>query len=337
MCVCQIGQRCRCHDRWRRCRGAGARPTAALACCSRVRSSSRACHRRSPRSCTSCCSSGMLCSSAAQVQQQLTTAGFSSTSRSRCRRSSAELHRLHRNTSRAPRFVAHRALHGPCKLSSLDLPLQHPLGRRMSFFNLFLLLRFEVLALTISSRRDTIFQALAGCDASNMQIQFFSRCFIFCHTAGTPGGARASSGRRPSPHAQPSHPSPFFPFPPSLYSLPRPGRGCGWMWVGREGGRGRPRAHRHLFHLKFTRRSPDARPGARSTLARPHRVDAAGAAVVTETRETRSAIFALQPGFPEESVPGNPRAADLVRLTLIFYDFSLACLSCYAVCCVLTY
>ena len=288
----------RCHDRWRRCRGAGARPTAALACCSRVRSSSRACHRRSPRSCTSCCSSGMLCSSAAQVQQQLTTAGFSSTSRSRCRRSSAELHRLHRNTSRAPRFVAHRALHGPCKLSSLDLPLQHPLGRRMSFFNLFSLLRFGVLDLTISTLRDTRILERADINASIVQIQFFLRISLFAtlQARRAARGLDPSSGRRPSPHAQPSHSSPFSHLPSSLYSFPRPGRGCGWMWVGREGGRGHPRAHRHLFHLKFTRRSPDARPGARSTLARLLHVDTAGAAVVTETREMRSAISSIRLG-----------------------------------------
>ena len=224
----------RCHDRWRRCRCAGARPTAALACCSRVRSSSRACHRRSPRSCTSCCSSGMLCSSAAQVQQQLTTAGFSSTSRSRCRRSSAELHRLHRITSRAPRFVAHRALHGPCKLSSLDLPLQHPLGRRMSFFNLFLLLRFGVLDLTISTLRDTRILEHADINASIVQIQFFLHISLFA----TLQARRAAQGLPPPPLA----PRPAFSLfsllpPPSLPLLPPSPRAWVWVDVGWEGGR----------------------------------------------------------------------------------------------------
>ena len=226
----------RCHDRWRRCRGAGARPTAALACCSRVRSSSRACHRRSPRSCTSCCSSGMLCSSAAQVQQQLTTAGFSSTSRSRCRRSSAELHRLHRNTSRAPRFDARRALHGPCKLSSLDLPLQHPLGRRTSSFNLFTLVRYGELAATIRTRRGTLDLELGGCDACGMQEQIYPRFSL----SATLQARRAARGlpRDAAPRPMPSHltllpsfPS-LLPFTPSL----APGVGVGGCGLGGRAG-----------------------------------------------------------------------------------------------------
>ena len=115
----------------------------------------------------------------------------------------------------------------------------------------------------------------ASCRSS---FSFASHFLQLCRHAGR----RKGFLRRPSPHAQPSHSSPFSHLPSSLYSFPRPGRGCGWMWVGREGGRGHPRAHRHLFHLTFTRRSPYARPGARSTLARLLHVDTADAAVVTE-------------------------------------------------------
>ena len=88
-----------------------------------------------------------------------------------------------------------------CAEPILDQPVQGQFCRRMSSFNLLLLLRFGVLALMIPAQRDTLILELVGVNASNMQVQFFFSILIFHHTAGTPGGARASSGRRPSPHA----------------------------------------------------------------------------------------------------------------------------------------
>ena len=191
-----------------------------------------------------------------------------------------------------------------CAEPILDQPVQGQFCRRMSSFNLLLLLRFGVLALMIPAQRDTLILELVGVNASNMQVQFFSRFSFFI----TLQARRAARGlpRDAAPRPMPSHltPSPFSPLPPFLYSLPCPGRGCGWMWVGREGGRGHPRAHRHLFHLTFTRRSPDARPGARSTLARLLHVDTAGAAVVTERARGGRPFLPLKPDSQWRPIQG---------------------------------
>ena len=77
--------------------------------------------------------------------------------------------------------------------------------------------------------------------------------------------------------------------------------------------------------------------GAQQPLARLLRVDMADAAATTEASGAGSAISSTHTGFPEESVPGNPRAADLVRLTAYFYDFAPGVLSYCAVRHVFTY
>ena len=191
------------------------------------------------------------------MEQQLGCASSSSSSRSRGWRSSAAVLRpVHRTTSRASRFVARCSLPGLLLLSFLDLPPQHPLGRRTSSFNLLALQRHVVLALTIPAQRDTLILELVGVNATNMQEQIFFPFSPFATLQARRAARGLSSGRRPSPHAQPSHPSPFSPLPPFLYSLPCPGRGCGWVWLGREGREG-----------SSSRSSTSLPPRAHSTLA----------------------------------------------------------------------
>jgi len=115
-----------------------------------------------------------------------------------------------------------------------------------------------------------------------------------------------------------------------------------WMGVVGEGGKGG--VILTLLDVSSTSCSLDARLAlarrsldARSTLARLIRVGTAGAAVAVEAHGRRSAISSIHTGFPLESDPGNPQVADLVRLTLKFYDFSPVGLKRYAVCCVFTY
>ena len=159
---------------------------------------------------------------------------------------------------------------GSYTVSFLDLPLQHPLGRRTSSFNLFTLVRYGELAATIRTRRGTLDLELGGCDASSMQEQISPRFSL----SATLQARRAARGlpRDAAPRPMPSHltPSPFSPLPPFLYSLPCPGRGCGWVWVGREGGRRSPSSSSTCLplraHLTLARRSLDAR----STSSRRH-------------------------------------------------------------------
>ena len=66
-----------------------------------------------------------------------------------------------------------------CAESILDQPVQGQFCRRMSSFNLLLLLRFGVLALTIPAQRDTLILELVGVNATNMQEQIFFRFSLF--------------------------------------------------------------------------------------------------------------------------------------------------------------
>ena len=107
----------------------------------------------------------------------------------------------------------------------------------MSFFNLFLLLRFGVLDLTISTLRDTRILERVDINARIVQMQFFLRISLFA----TLQARRAARGlpRDAAPRPMPSHltllpsfPS-LLPFTPS----PAPGVGVGGCGLGgREGG-----------------------------------------------------------------------------------------------------
>ena len=149
-------------------------------------------------------------------------------------------------------------------LSFLDLPLQHPLGRRISSFNLLALKRHGVLALTNPTLRDTLTLELMGINASNMQIQFFPRSSL----SATLQARRAARGlpRDAAPRPMPSHltllpsfPS-LLPFTPSL----APGVGVGGCGLGgREGG-----VILELTGISSTSRSLDARLTLALVLAR---------------------------------------------------------------------
>ena len=192
------------------------------------------------------------------MQQQLTAAGLSSTSRSRGRRSDAELRRLHRNTSRAAHFFARWGLLGllhsviPGSTSSTSSRPAHIVFQPLHAGSLRRTRRNDSNAARHArpGARGLRREQHAGADLSSL--------FTFCHFAGTPGGARAASGRRPSPHAQPSHPFSLL-SPPSFPLLPPLPRAWVWMgvvWLGREGREG-----------SSSRSSTSLPPRAHSTLA----------------------------------------------------------------------
>ena len=134
----------------------------------------------------------------------------------------------------------------------------------MSFFNLFLLLRFGVLDLTISTLRDTLILERVDINASIMQMQFFSRSsfFITLQARRAARGLPRDAAPRPTPSLLTLLPSPtsLLPFTPSL----APGVGVGGCGLGgREGG-----VILELTGISSTSRSLDARLTLALVLAR---------------------------------------------------------------------
>ena len=124
-----------------------------------------------------------------------------------------------------------------CAEPILDQPVQGQFCRRMSSFNLLLLLRFGVLALMIPAQRDTLILELVGVNASNMQVQFFFRISLFAtlQARRAARGLPRDAAPRPTPSLLTLLPSPtsLLPFTPSL----APGVGVGGCGLGgREGG-----------------------------------------------------------------------------------------------------
>ena len=125
-------------------------------------------------------------------------------------------------------------------LSFLDLPLQHPLGRRISSFNLLALKRHGVLALTNPTLRDTLTGLPWSSWASTRAIcrcsfSFASQLFATLQARRAARGLPRDAAPRPMPShltLLPSFPS-LLPFTPSL----APGVGVGGCGLGgREGG-----------------------------------------------------------------------------------------------------
>ena len=69
----------------------------------------------------------------------------------------------------------------------------------MSFFNLFSLLRFGVLDLTISTLRDTRILERADINASIVQIQFFPRISLFATLQARRAARGLLAARTPPP------------------------------------------------------------------------------------------------------------------------------------------
>ena len=181
----------RCHDRWRRCRGAGARPTAAVACCSMARSSSRACLRRLPRSCTSCCFSLSCSQVAQQLEQQQCSSGCPSRPCSGCRRCRADFC----GTSRTCRTRCSSS----CDKDHQDFQqcLDSCPTCTSSFLSTHAIFRLPHDALRWSTLRDEFDAArhahpgARGHQREHRADPVFPSHLTFCNSAGTPGGARA--------------------------------------------------------------------------------------------------------------------------------------------------
>ena len=186
--------------------------------------------------------------------------------------------------SRARYFLSRvEVVLGLCAATILDQLVQQHFCRRTSSFNRMTTNYDGVLGETFSTSRDTLIRALAGNDASNMQVQIFCRFSLFAtwQARRAARGLPRDAAPRPTPSLLTLLPSPtsLLPYTPSL----APGVGVGGCGLGgREGGRRSPSSSSTSLPLRAhstpSRRSLDAR----STLARPRRVDIAGAAMMAE-------------------------------------------------------
>ena len=160
--------------------------------------------------------------------------------------------------SRARHFFSRvEVVLGLCAATILDQLVQQHFCRRTSSFNRMTTNYDGVLDETFSTSRNTLIRALAGNDASNMQVQIFCRFSLFA----TWQARRAARGlpRDAAPRPMPSHLtlSPFSPLP-SFPLLPPLPRAWVWMGVGWEGGR-EGGVILELTGISSTSRSHDAR------------------------------------------------------------------------------
>ena len=167
--------------------------------------------------------------------------------------------------SRARHFFSRvEVVLGLCAATILDQLVQQHFCRRTSSFNRMTTNYDGVLDETFSTSRDTLIRALAGNDASNMQVQIFCRFSLFAtwQARRAARGLPRDAAPRPMPSLLTLLPSPTSlpPFTPSL----APGVGVGGCGLGGREGGDHPRAHQRLFHFALTQRPLDAR----STLAR---------------------------------------------------------------------
>ena len=137
--------------------------------------------------------------------------------------------------SRARHFFSRvEVVLGLCAATILDQLVQQHFCRRTSSFNRMTTNYDGVLDETFSTSRDTLIRALAGNDASNMQVQIFCRFSLFA----TWQARRAAQGLPPPPLAPRPAFSLFSLLPPPFFPLLLPSpRAWVWVDVGWEGGR----------------------------------------------------------------------------------------------------
>ena len=142
--------------------------------------------------------------------------------------------------SRARHFFSRvEVVLGLCAATILDQLVQQHFCRRTSSFNRMTTNYDGVLGETFSTSRDTLIRALAGNDASNMQVQIFCRFSLFA----TWQARRAARGlpRDAAPRSTPSHLT-LLPSPPSL--PPSPPTSTHTHARGKGGSKGKERGER---------------------------------------------------------------------------------------------